>query len=120
MKKMLNPADIVLIALLACLSLLPLLTGKKMPAAVYAEVRQAGQVIETIELTGHIGSREIPVTFAAVGRDGHNRIRIENDQISIIAADCPDKVCVQTGAIRQPGEIIACLPHKLIIEIKEH
>ncbi len=33
-------------------------------------------------------------------------------------ADCHDKICVKTGAISQKGEVIACLPHKLIIEIK--
>ena len=120
MKKMLKKADIVLICLLILLSLLPLLAFGKPAAAVYAEIRQDGRVLEQIPLTGHAGSREIPVTFNHNGREEHNLIRIENEKIAIIEADCPDKICVQTGAISRPGEVIACLPHKLIIEIKEY
>jgi hypothetical protein len=120
MKKMLKKADIVLIALLICASLLPLFVFGKPTAAVYAEIRQDGKVLETIELTGHTGSREIPVTCTHDGKEHHNLIRIENEKISIIEADCPDKTCVHTGAVSKAGEVIACLPHKLIIELKEH
>ncbi|SHK84707.1 hypothetical protein SAMN05216582_12064 [Selenomonas ruminantium] len=117
---MLKKADIVLIILLIILSLLPLLAFERPAAPIYAEIRQDGKVLEKVTLTGHTGNREIPVTFTANGSDGHNLIRIENEKISIIEADCPDKVCVQTGPICKAGEIIACLPHKLIIEIKEY
>ena len=120
MKKMLKKADIVLMAFLILLSLLPLLTFGRPAAAVYAEIRQDGKILEQIPLTGHIGNREIPVTFPHDGREEHNLIRVENEKIAIIEADCPDKICVQTGAISRPGETIACLPHKLIIEIKEY
>ena len=120
MDKMLKKAAIVLITLLICLSLLPLIAFGKPQAAVYAEIRQDGKILETIELTGHTGNREIPVTCKHDSRECHNLIRIENEKIAIIEADCPDRICVHTGAISQPGETIACLPHKLIIEIKEH
>lgn len=120
MKKMLKKADILLISLLTFLSLLPLLNFGSPGAAVYAEIRQDGQVLETIRLTGQIGRREIPVTFGHDGQEKHNLIRIENETIAIIEADCPDKICVHTGPIHKSGEIIACLPHKLIIEIKEY
>ena len=32
-------------------------------------------------------------------------------------ADCPDKVCVKTGKIKNPGQTIVCLPHRTVIEI---
>lgn len=54
-----------------------------------------------------------------VGDDeiGHNLIRVKDGTVMVAQADCPDNVCVQTGPIRQEGEVIACLPHGLIIYI---
>lgn len=54
-----------------------------------------------------------------VGDDeiGHNLIRVQDGAVMVAQADCPDKVCVQTGSICQEGEVIACLPHGLIIYI---
>lgn len=51
------------------------------------------------------------------GNGGSNTITVSNGQISVTDANCPDLVCVRTGAISQTGEVIACLPHKLIITI---
>lgn len=49
---------------------------------------------------------------------GRNLIRVEDGAVMVVQADCPDKVCVHTGPIRQEGEVIACLPHGLIIYIQ--
>ena len=118
MNKLLKKADIVLIVLLFALSLLPLVKFGQPAPACYAEIRQDDKIIERIRLTGHTGVTEFTTTYETNGQKKHNHIRVENEQIAVTAADCPDKICVQTGAISAPGEIIACLPHKLIIEIK--
>jgi hypothetical protein len=118
MNKLLKKADIVLIVLLFTLSLLPLIKFGQPEPACYAEIRQAGRSIKRIQLTGHTGVTELTATCEVNGQEKHNHIRVENEHIIMTAADCPDKICVQTGAVSQPGEIIACLPHKLIIEIK--
>ncbi|MCT4605121.1 MAG: NusG domain II-containing protein [Marinisporobacter sp.] len=49
---------------------------------------------------------------------GKNIIIFHDLGVSITEADCPDHICVETGFISKPGEIIACLPHKVVIEIK--
>lgn len=56
-----------------------------------------------------------------VGNDetGYNLIRVDGGKIMVAEADCPDEICVYTGAINQPGELIACLPHGLLIYIEE-
>lgn len=54
------------------------------------------------------------------GTGGSNTITVQNGHISVTEANCPDLVCVRTGAISQTGEVIACLPHKLIITISSH
>lgn len=53
------------------------------------------------------------------GNGGSNTITVKNGKIAVTDANCPDLVCVHTGSISQTGEVIACLPHKLIITISE-
>ena len=118
MMKLLKKADIVLIVLFFGFSLVPLTKFGPPKTACFAEVRQDGQVIERIQLTSHVGITELNVSYKSDTQEHHNHIRVKNETIAIDEADCPDKICVQTGAISKPGEIIVCLPHKLIIEIK--
>jgi hypothetical protein len=49
---------------------------------------------------------------------GKNVIDVQGKKIRISDADCPDKICVKDGFISKSGQMIVCLPHKLIIEIK--
>lgn len=46
-----------------------------------------------------------------------NVVQIENGEVSITEANCRDLICVKTGSISKPGEIIVCLPHKFTVEI---
>lgn len=48
---------------------------------------------------------------------GYNLIQLNDQKVWIEDADCPDKLCVLNGAITNPGEILVCLPHKLVVEI---
>lgn len=50
---------------------------------------------------------------------GTNTVMVENNQVYVTDADCPDKRCEKQGAISDPGEVIICLPHKLIIEVSD-
>ena len=55
-----------------------------------------------------------------VGNDeGRNLIVVEDGTVRVDQADCPDLVCVHTGAIQEEGEVIACLPHQLIVYIPQ-
>ncbi len=47
-----------------------------------------------------------------------NVIAVESGKVYMKSADCPDRICVNTGKISKTGETIVCLPHKIVIEIK--
>lgn len=49
---------------------------------------------------------------------GENIVRISKGKVKILDADCPDKVCVKDGYIYKPGQLLVCLPHKVVVEIK--
>ena len=115
MMKMLKKADILLILCLLLLSLIPLarLSGRQ-PDNLYADITVDGRLERRIPLSAHQG-REV---FTIQTGDGSNTICVEDASIAVISADCSDAVCVNTGKASHPGDIIACLPHRLIIEVK--
>jgi hypothetical protein len=49
---------------------------------------------------------------------GSNIIEIKDGKIHVEDADCPDKICIKDGYISNPGEILVCLPNKVVIQIK--
>lgn len=58
-----------------------------------------------------------PVTLPLDSTYGHNVLVIENGAVRMTKSDCPDQVCVRTGAIDKPGQTIVCLPNRVVIEI---
>lgn len=50
---------------------------------------------------------------------GYNTIEIKDGSVKVISADCHDKICVHTKAAQKVGDIIVCLPHRLIITIQK-
>lgn len=113
---MLKRADILLIIFLLGLSLAPLVLWQgAAPGAVYADITRDGSPVRRITLSAHKGTE----TFRLATPDGRqNIIRLEDETIAVTAADCPDQLCVKAGKASRPGDIIACLPHKLLIEVK--
>ncbi len=49
---------------------------------------------------------------------GTNRLVIKDRAAFVAEADCPDKLCVHQKKIRYNGEMIVCLPHRLVIRIE--
>ena len=79
-----------------------------------AVIYRNGEIIREIELD----KITEPIEFD-ISSDGHtNRVRAERGRIRVISADCPDKVCVNQGWIKNGAVPIVCLPHKITIEIK--
>ena len=78
-----------------------------------AIIEQDGETISELDL-----SKDTELVLDD-GNGGSNTITVKNGKIAVTDANCPDLVCVHTGSISQTGEVIACLPHKLIITISE-
>lgn len=75
-----------------------------------AEVIQNGKLLRSVPLSENT---EFTVTCA----DGYNTVTVKDGAVMITSADCPDKVCVRTGAISGGAVPIVCLPHRLEIRI---
>lgn len=115
---MFKKLDFVIIAVLMLLSFLPeIILGASVGKGynnTYAEITVAGKIYKTIPLSDHKGEESIEVKT----KDGINIIKIKDNKIGIIEADCPDKVCMNPEYIEKPGQSLVCLPHRVMIEIK--
>jgi len=62
----------------------------------------------------------VPVT-AGNGFDAgsafSNTVEVSAGRVRVVDANCPDKICEDTGWIQYDGQLIVCLPHKLIVTV---
>lgn len=82
-----------------------------------------GQGIVSIEVDGKLyGKYDLKTikekTIKLNLPDGEESIvEFKDGMVRIKEANCPDKVCVETGFISRPGDMIVCLPYHIIIKI---
>jgi hypothetical protein len=57
-------------------------------------------------------------TIAVQGEIGETVVKIEHGKVWIESAPCPHQLCKNMGKISRSGEIIVCIPNKLIIRIE--
>lgn len=75
-----------------------------------AEIYQNGELIRTVPLSEDC-------EFTVTCDEGFNTVTVKNGSVMISQADCPDKVCVKTGAVSGGAVPIVCLPHRLEIRV---
>ena len=97
---------IIILIILIPLAVLFLLKGNGDKAIV----RIDGEIVETLDLRND-------GVYRYETENGFNIVEIKDSKVRVIEADCPDKICVRRGAIKTVGEVIACVPHKVLIEI---
>lgn len=49
---------------------------------------------------------------------GYNILEIGDGEVKIIDASCLDKICIKQGSISEIGQLLVCLPNRLVVEVK--
>lgn len=80
-------------------------------ASVYVD----GELYDTYDLSAAV----IPYEVTIVTERGYNTIRVSHGAIEVAEADCEGQDCVHQGQIHDSLLPIVCLPHHLVIEIKD-
>lgn len=80
----------------------------------YISIQVNGEEIKKITFDKNMVGKQIPIKTEY----GYNLIEIGDEKVRVVEADCPDKLDVKQGYISRVGEVIVCLPNKLVIEIK--
>ena len=84
------------------------------PSKSHIRVVSDGETIYTADLS------VTEDTAFDVPYQGHiNTVEIQNHQIRVSKADCPDQTCVNMGALKSSSMPIVCLPHRLVIEFTD-
>ena len=119
MKRMikLTKGDKILIVSLIIISLISLGFIKNSNAGYkekYISIQVNGEEYKKIIFDKKIIGKQIPIETEF----GYNLIEIGDGEVWVVEASCPDELDVKQGKISRSGEIIVCLPNKLVIEIK--
>jgi len=80
----------------------------------YAVIEVNGKIFQKISL-GSDGPNlkiHVPVT------SGENIFEIDRARVRMLSAQCPDQDCIRQGWINRPGQIIVCLPNKIVVKIQ--
>lgn len=83
--------------------------NRESPELFEASVYQEGKLLKNLRLDK---DQEIILL------NGRMSIEIKQGRIRVRRSDCPRKICVNTGWIKTPGQVIACVPNKVLVEIK--
>jgi len=113
----LTKGDKYLIILIIVISLVSLFYTKNSAFNVdekYISIQVDGKEIKRIIFDKKLIGKTIPIKTEF----GYNLIEIGDEKVRVIEADCPDQLDVKQGYISKTGEIIVCLPNRLVIEIK--
>ncbi len=101
-------ADIILVSVILVLCLLFALLTKNEDGGI-AIIYLDGKEHSRIDLRDTKTEQIINV--------GNVCIRAYNGEIQVISSDCPDKVCVNSGAVGKSGSVIACVPNRVVIAV---
>ncbi len=117
--RILRPYDYLIILLLIVGSFLPLVLfqtqAQSQTGDRYAVIRINGQEVDRFNLDA-LSTLE-KTYYPAQGQ--YNIIEIDDGRIRVKEDNSPDQIAVKTGWISKNGQTSICLPHKLVIEIKQ-
>ena len=49
---------------------------------------------------------------------GYNQIKLQSGTAQIIESNCPNHDCIRMGTISHAGDMLICLPHKLMLVLE--
>lgn len=115
----LTKGDKILVAVLVVFSIFLAFYMSKVNAETegkYVSIQINGEEINAIDFSDDI----IGQTYTVETEYGRNVLEFGKDSIKMIEASCPDQLCIKQGTISHVGQLIVCLPNRLVVEIKTH
>lgn len=80
-----------------------------------ATIALNGEIVEVISLDVNAE----PYTIEVQGETYSNVIKVENGEIWVEEANCPDQICVEQGCLSSSLQPIVCLPNKMTIFLSD-
>ena len=107
-------SEILLISLIVLFSIAAILwnwsgDSKSSKHAGMVAIYQGGKLLEKVAL-----EKDKMILLP----NGEMKIEVKESRIRVAWSDCPKQLCVNTGWIKTAGEVIVCVPNKVLIEIE--
>jgi len=107
-------ADCIIIAVVVALSALLYFVFYQNPTdEMRVSISIDGETVRSDRIT------DIESQIVIENSYGRNIIEIKDGAVEVIWSNCVSQVCVRTGKISRPGEVIVCLPHHLLIAVED-
>lgn len=103
-----RPCDLLIVGMVLALAALPLLPRGEEGKTV--EIKVEGETVRRIPL-------DVPGDYTVPTGNGEIALRVADGAVAVVSSPCPDQTCVHTGARRERGEAIVCLPEQFVAEI---
>lgn len=112
----LKKGDIIVIILIICsIAGIFFFSNRKIASnSKYIRVTVDGKEVQKIHVDGKLKGKTIKIDT----EHGYNLLELTEQGIKITESDCHDKICIHMGEISEVNDMIVCLPHKLVIEVK--
>ena len=112
-KKWISRADVIVLAALLLVGFGLWILPRVLPQgnALVAEVTVGGETVMELDLQTATDRKTYTLENGVV-------LVTENHTVAFLSADCPDKVCVNTGALSRAGKVAACVPTGTVVTVK--
>jgi len=105
-----NAADIVIALIVIALSITPLFSFNKAPAAgATVNIYEDGRLVKHADLS-----------IDAIYKVKNEEIQVAGKRVRMKKSDCLHQICVNQGWISSPAQTIVCVPNKILVEIKNN
>ncbi|MFZ5515533.1 MAG: NusG domain II-containing protein [Candidatus Zhuqueibacterota bacterium] len=110
--RQLTRGDKLLIGCILAIGLLSLVALRylQQPGA-WLKIEVSGQVAHTLPL----GTDQ---RVSVAGPRGITTIQIQDRKAWVVSSACPDKICVHRGKISRAGDMIVCVPNRVVLFIQ--
>lgn len=104
-----------IVGIVAAVSAVLTLLLSRESAETVVEIESGGEVLYTLDL------RETPDTRLNIpaSNGSYNIVCVEDGEIFVSEAGCPDKTCVRMGPLRADAMPIVCLPNRLVVRFQK-
>ncbi len=112
LRKYYTRGDIILVIMLAILSVVSIASVRFLPGGgKHVVVKVDGSLVMELSLDRN-------VTTKVDGHLGETVIHVEDGAVRVQDSTCPHGYCVRMGTIRYRGEVIVCVPNRVIVSIR--
>jgi hypothetical protein len=77
----------------------------------------ASILVEVNGLSVYKASLRQDSEFSVKGTRGELLLEVRDGGIRVVRADCPNRICVRTGSRSHSGDVIVCVPNKVVIRV---